>query len=59
MHVRQRQRPLNPTLEATTRTELDKLLASHIIFPIKYSKWVANLVPVRKTMVKFACVCLF
>lgn len=27
-------------------TELEKLLASHIMFLIKYSEWVANLVPI-------------
>ena len=46
--VRQKQRPMNPALEATIRNVLDKMLAAHIIFPIKYSEWVANLVPVRK-----------
>jgi hypothetical protein len=24
------------------------MLATHTIFPVKYSEWVANLVPVRK-----------
>jgi hypothetical protein len=28
--------------------EVKKLLDSHIIIPLKYSKWVANLVPMRK-----------
>jgi hypothetical protein len=44
--VRQRQRPINPTLEATIRKELEKMLRAHIIFPVKYSKWVSNMVPV-------------
>lgn len=39
---------MNPALEATIRSELDKMLAAHIIFPVKYSEWVENLVPVRK-----------
>lgn len=46
--VRQRQRPMNLALEATIRSEIDKMLAAHIIFPIKYSEWVANLVLVQK-----------
>jgi hypothetical protein len=47
--VRQKQRPINPTLEATIRKELEKNLKFGIIFPVKYSEWVSNLVPVRKT----------
>jgi hypothetical protein len=46
--VRQRQRPINPALEATIRKEVEKLLKAQIIFPVKYSEWVSNLVPVRK-----------
>jgi len=40
---------MNPALEATIRNEINKLLVAHIIFPVKYSEWVANLVHVRKT----------
>jgi ribonuclease HI len=47
--VRKKQRPINPALEATIRKELEKLLKAGIIFPVKYSEWVSNLVPVRKT----------
>jgi hypothetical protein len=47
--VRKKQRPINPTLEATIRKELKKLLKAGIIFPVKYSEWVSNLVLVRKT----------
>jgi hypothetical protein len=47
--VRKKQRPINPTLEATIRKELEKLLKANIIFPVKYSEWVSNLVPTRKT----------
>jgi len=39
---------MNLALEAMIRNELDKMLATHIIFPVKYSEWVGNLVPVRK-----------
>jgi hypothetical protein len=47
--VRQKQRPINPALEATILKELEKLLKAGIIFPFKYSEWVSNLVPFRKT----------
>jgi hypothetical protein len=46
--VRKKQRPINPTMEATIRKELEKILKVGIIFPIKYSEWVSNLVLVRK-----------
>jgi hypothetical protein len=46
--VRKKQRPINPILEATLRKELEKLLKTGIIFLVKYSEWVSNLVPVRK-----------
>jgi hypothetical protein len=46
--VRKKQRPINPTIEATIRKELEKLLKAGIIFPIKYSKCVSNLVPIWK-----------
>ena len=46
---RQKQRPINPALEATIQKEFEKILKVGIIFPIKYSEWVSNLVPIRKT----------
>lgn len=46
--VRQRQHQVNPKLDALIRKELDKMLAANIIFPVRYSKWVTNLVPFRK-----------
>ena len=39
---------MNPKIDPLMRKELTKLLEAHIIFPIKHSSWVANLVPVRK-----------
>jgi hypothetical protein len=36
-------------MEATIQKELETLLKAGIIFPVKYSEWVYNLVPVRKT----------
>ena len=45
----QKLRKHHPSLEPTIKKELNKLLAaSRIIFPIRHTQWVANLVPVRK-----------
>jgi hypothetical protein len=45
---RKKQRTINPTLEATIRKELEKLLKVGIIFPVKYFEWVSNLVLIQK-----------
>lgn len=50
--VRKKQRPMDPTLEATIRKEEEKLLNDHIIFPVKYSERILNLVPVQKKLCK-------
>jgi hypothetical protein len=47
--VRKKQIPINPALEETIQKELEKHLKDGIILPVKYSKWVSNLVPVQKT----------
>jgi hypothetical protein len=47
--VRQKKRPMNPALDATIRKELEKLLKAGIIFLVKYSEWVSNLVHIQKT----------
>ena len=39
---------MNPKIEPLMRKELSKLVKANIIFPIKHSSWVENLVPVRK-----------
>jgi hypothetical protein len=46
--VRKNQSPINPTLAATIRKELEKLLKAGNIFSFKYYEWVSNLVHVRK-----------
>ena len=46
--IRQKQRPINPKLEPLMIKELNNLIESKIIFPIKHTLWVSNLVPVRK-----------
>jgi ribonuclease HI len=45
---RQKQRPVNPTLEATIRRELENFLKAGITFPVKYLEWVSKLVPILK-----------
>jgi ribonuclease HI len=47
--VRQKQIPINLALEETIRKELEKILKTGIIFPVKYYEWVSNLVPFQKT----------
>jgi hypothetical protein len=45
---RQKLRKINPMLLPIMEKELKKLLDAQIIIPLRYSKWIANLVPVRK-----------
>jgi len=45
--VRQKQRPVNPKIEVTMKQEVLKLYKARIIYPIKHSTWVANLMPIR------------
>jgi ribonuclease HI len=47
--VRKKQRPINPAFEATIQKELEKILKAQIIFLVKYSEWVSNLVLIHKT----------
>jgi hypothetical protein len=41
-------RPINPLLLPVIKREIKKLLDAKIIIPLRYSKWIANLVIVRK-----------
>ena len=45
---RQKLRRINPTFFPFIEKEVKKLLDAKIIVPLRYSSWVANLVPVRK-----------
>jgi len=45
---KQRLRQINPLLLPSIEKEVKKLLDAKIIIPLRYSDWVANLVPVRK-----------
>lgn len=46
--VQQKLRKIHPNLENQIKSELNKLLKAKIIFPVRHSRWVSNLVPVRK-----------
>jgi hypothetical protein len=41
-------RKMHPNLEPLVKGESNKLLATKIIFPIRHTQWIANLVPVGK-----------
>jgi hypothetical protein len=45
---RQKLRKINPMLFPIMEKEVKKLLDAQIIIPLRYSTWVANLVPIRK-----------
>jgi hypothetical protein len=45
---RKKLRQINPMLPPVMENEVKKLLDAQIIVPLRYSDWVANLVPVRK-----------
>jgi hypothetical protein len=49
---RQKLRQINPMLLPIMEREVKKLLDAQIIVPLRYSEWVANLVPVRKRVEK-------
>jgi hypothetical protein len=44
----QKLRKMHPSLEPQVKAELNKLLAARIIFPVRHTQWISNLVPVRK-----------
>jgi hypothetical protein len=44
----QKLRKMHPKLEPFVKKELNKLLNAKIIFPMRHTQWVSNLVPVRK-----------
>jgi hypothetical protein len=46
--VRQKQRPLHPSKAAAIKAEIDKLRTAGFIYPITYTSWVSNHVPVDK-----------
>jgi hypothetical protein len=44
----QKLRKMHPNLESTIQKELNKLLNDKIIFPVRHTQWLSNLVPVWK-----------
>jgi hypothetical protein len=46
--VRQKQRPLHPSKATTIKAEIDKLRTVRFIYPITYTSWVSNPIPVDK-----------
>ena len=46
--VQQKLRKIHPNLEGQIKSELNKILKEKIIFPVRHSSWVSNMVPVRK-----------
>jgi hypothetical protein len=46
--VRQKQRPLHPAKASAIKAEVDKLRTARFIYPIAYTSWVSNPVPVDK-----------
>jgi hypothetical protein len=46
--VRQKKRPLHPSKVMTIKAEIDKLCIVGFIYPITYTSWVSNPVPVNK-----------
>jgi hypothetical protein len=45
---RQKMIQINPMLLPIMEREVKKMIQAQIIMPLRYSEWVANLVPVRK-----------
>jgi hypothetical protein len=46
--VRQKQRPLHPSKAVAIKAEIDKLRATRFIYPIAYTLWISNPIPVNK-----------
>ena len=47
-HFQQKLRKMHPSLESLVKKELNKLLVAKIIFPVRHTTWVANLILVVK-----------
>jgi hypothetical protein len=46
--IRQKKRPLHPSKVAAIKAKIDKLRVVGFIYPIPYTSWVSNLVPINK-----------
>ena len=40
---------MHPKVALLVKAELEKMLEAKVIFPINYSKWISNMVPVTKS----------
>ena len=48
--IQQKLKKIHPTLKLVIQKELKKLLDAQIIFKVRHSTWVSNMVPVRKKL---------
>jgi hypothetical protein len=55
-HVRKKKCPLHLSNAATIKADIDKLRVAGFIYPIAYTSWVSNLVPVNK---KHGIICVY
>ena len=55
--VQHKLRKIHPNLESQIKYELNKLLKAKIIFLVRHSKWVSNLVPIKKKNGDI-CICI-
>ena len=46
--VRQKQRPIHPSKVVAVKTEIEKLRTVGFIYPISYTTWVSNPIPMNK-----------
>lgn len=46
--VQQKLCKMHPSLEPKVKVELNKLISASIIFPVRHTQWVENLMPVRR-----------
>ena len=46
--IRQKQRPIHPSNVAAVKAEIEKLSTTSFIYPIAYTTWVSNPIPMIK-----------
>ena len=54
LYIIQNQRPIHPSKAPAIKDEVEKLWKAGFIYPIAYTTWVSNLVPIKKKKVPFA-----
>ena len=55
--VSQKQCPIHPSKVAMVKDEIEKLCIAGFIYPIAYTTWVSNVIPVNKKLGTI-CVCI-